>query len=736
MVLTGWPALTAYWTLVAAAGWGLTSLIPLRWLPLERPAAAALTGLVGSTMLGILLALVLGPGAAAALVPPALIAALTFARFRPGKFRLWATQVRQGIRTAGFRWSLATVVVTGLGSWFLFSHALQVGPHGTLLAASNLWGDWSVHASYVQSFHLGHNLPPRDSVESGTAFRYPFLVDFQPALLEALGQNLAGALDMPSFVVGWAAMVLVFQLATRVTRRPAAGALALGLVLFGGGLGFVGAYGDGCQQLAVSQPGFDSAACTHLSTATPSAVAAYLGHIPTELTHLPRFYDGQQQPDPPLPDLQWYEPLLVYWLPQRDFAFGVGMVALGLSCLWEAVRRRRTPLAISAGVLTAAVPLFNPFGYLFLGLSALWWSGRRGWWRGVAASILPAAVLGLPQLYFEVAGPHGSATGPLGPNLFPALDLGWLSHASSACTAAQLHAGYACSALYLAGASPPDMVRYVGQTLSQPSFYGAFLGFWLSNTGIFLVLAVGLVALATVRGRTPDRARRLQLLRFWAPGWAAFLLANLVITQPWNWDNTKLLSYWYLVAAIPLAWLLTQVPRGAWLRGLAAAATLTLVLSGVLAELAGLQGRSSTLQTPPSGATSTLAGPPELTVAREVERRTNPRAIFLTEGQPNDPVTSLAGRTAVLGYYGWLWSYGQPLAARYRAVQLMYAGCPASGSCQVGYLLARYRVGYIEFEPGDYNQIAANLAWYRDQHLPVVASAPGYLILDVRSLWR
>ena len=736
MVLTGWPALTAYWLLVAGAGWGLTSLIRLRWLPLERLAAAALTGLVGSTLLGFLVALALGPGAAAALLPPALITALAGARVRPWKRRPSLARLHPEFSTAGFRWSLTIVVATGLGSWFLFAHALQVGPHGTLVAASNLWGDWSVHTSYVQSFHLGHNLPPRDSVEAGTAFRYPFLVDFQPALMEALGQNLAGALDMPSFVVGWAAMVLVFQLATRVTRRPAAGALALGLVLFGGGLGFLGAYGDGCQQLAVSRPGFDPAACTHLSAATPSAVVAFVGHIPTELTHLPRFYDGQQQLDPPLPDLQWYEPLLVYWLPQRDFAFGMGLVALGLSCLWEAVRRRRLPLAISAGVLTAAVPLFNPFGYLFLGLSALWWSWRRGWWRGMAAALIPAALLGLPQLFFEVAGPHGSATGPLGPNLFPALDLGWLSHATSACTATQLQAGAACSSLYLTGASPLVILRYLGQTLSQPSFYGAFLGFWLSNTGIFLVLAVGLVTLAAARGRTPARARRLQLLRFWAPGWVAFLLANLVITQPWNWDNTKLLSYWYLVAAIPLAWLLTQAPRGAWLRVLAAAATLTLVLSGVLAELAGLEGRSTTLQTQPSGATATLAGPPELTVAREVERRTSPKAIFLTEGQPNDPVTALAGRTAVLGYYGWLWSYGQPLAARYRAVQLMYAGCPGSGPCRLGYLLARYRVGYVEFEPGDYNRIAANLAWYRSQHLPVVASAPGYLVLDVRSLWR
>ena len=726
--------LAAYWVLVAAAGWGLTAFIRLRWRPFERLAAAALVGQVGSTLAGFALAIPLGPGPAAALGPPAAIAALTLG-WRRGRLRPDPDRIRRGVRTSAFRWSLVVVLATGLGSWFLFAHALQVGPHGTLVAAANLWGDWSVHTSYAQSFHLGHNLPPTDSVEAGTSLRYPFLVDFQPALLEGLGQNLAGALDMTSFAVAWAAMVLIFQLASRVTRRSAAGALALGLVLFGGGLGFVGAYGDGCQQLAVSRPGFDSAACTHLGAATPSAVVAFIGHLPTELTHLPRFYDGQQQADPPLPDLQWYEPLLVYWLPQRDFAFGMGLVALGLSCLWAATRRRRLSLAVCAGVVAAAAPLFNPFGYLFLGLAAIWWTWRRRWWRGMAGFLLPAGLLGLPQLGFEVSGPHGSASGPLGPNLFPALDLGWLSHASQTCTAAQFHAG-PCAALFLAGSSPLVIARYLAQTLSRPSFYGAFLGFWLSNTGAFTVLAAALVALVVWRSRPGTRARRLQLLSFWGPGWAAFLLANVVITQPWNWDNTKLLSYWYLVAAIPVAWLLTQVPRGAWLRGLAAAATVSLVLSGVLAEVAGLEGRSSVLQTPPTGATAALAGAPELQVARAVELRTSPRAVFLTEGQPNDPVTSLAGRAAVLGYYGWLWSYGQPLASRYRAVQLMYAGCPKSGPCAVGALLARYRVSYVEFEPGDYNQIQVNLAWYRAQHLPVVASAPGYVIFDVRRLWR
>jgi hypothetical protein len=89
----------------------------------------------------------------------------------------------------------------------------------------------------------------------------------------------------------------------------------------------------------------------------------------------------------------------------------------------------------------------------------------------------------------------------------------------------------------------------------------------------------------------------------------------------------------------------------------------------------------------------------------------------------------------VLAYDGWLWSYGQPLSGRYDAVEAMYAGCPSGSKCQVGSLLRRYRVSYVEFESGDYNNIRLNQAWYQNQDLPVLVRSGGYVIYDVRSLW-
>ncbi|MGH7639566.1 MAG: hypothetical protein ACREOL_01440, partial [Candidatus Dormibacteria bacterium] len=425
-----------YWALAFLAGLALVDLLPLDWRLMERLAAGLLVGVVASSLLSLGLALWLGMGPGAALAAPAILlllggmAGLPLWRRRLGAQRtLWLERQLARWETAGERAGLLVALALGAGFYFLFTRAVQPEAGQLLANYPTVWADWSAHASYAQNLLLGHNLPPTDVLESGAALRYPFLPDFQSALLGTLGQNVLGAMDVGSWLISWAAAVLIWQLAWRVTRRPVAAALALCLALLGGGLGFVGLYGDGCQQLAHAQATFQASACTHLGPQTPGAVAGFLGHLPTELTHLPRSYDGQSQTDPPLPDLEWYEPLLAYWLPQRDFDYGVGLVALLSLLLWEASRGRRRELALGAGVLGAALPWFNPFGYMAVGLIGLWWLGRRGWWGRLGLYLLPLLLLGLPRMLFVVLGPHGQLVSPAGSNLFPQLDVGWLAHA-------------------------------------------------------------------------------------------------------------------------------------------------------------------------------------------------------------------------------------------------------------------------------------------------------------------
>jgi hypothetical protein len=110
-------------------------------------------------------------------------------------------------------------------------------------------------------------------------------------------------------------------------------------------------------------------------------------------------------------------------------------------------------------------------------------------------------------------------------------------------------------------------------------------------------------------------------------------------------------------------------------------------------------------------------------------------AVFLTSGRPNDPVLTVAGRTAVMGYYGWVWSYGIDIGNRPADEHTMYAGCSTS-TCPVLGLLHQYRVDYVEVDDrvNDPGAITTNVntAWWSQQSFPVVARSQHIVIYDVR----
>ena len=170
----------------------------------------------------------------------------------------------------------------------------------------------------------------------------------------------------------------------------------------GRGLGLIGLYGDGCQQ-SPHRSGLGASSCAGLTQQTPGAAAAFVAHLPTELTHLPRSYDGRVSPT--RRSLTWRErPPPGLLATSTRFRFRTGTGGSAQPALWEAYRGRRKAVLVAAGVGAAALPWFNPFGFLVIALVGLWWLGRRGWWRGLACYLVPLLLLGLPRMLYLVAG--------------------------------------------------------------------------------------------------------------------------------------------------------------------------------------------------------------------------------------------------------------------------------------------------------------------------------------------
>ena len=74
---------------------------------------------------------------------------------------------------------------------------------------------------------------------------------------------------------------------------------------------------------------------------------------------------------------------------------------------------------------------------------------------------------------------------------------------------------------------------------------------------------------------------------------------------------------------------------------------------------------------------------------------TDPRAIFLTAPEHNSAIPTLGGRRVVLGYPGWIWTYGiNDWTTRQQDVETMLQGKPASLD-----LAHRYGVTYVVIGP-------------------------------------
>ncbi len=256
---------------------------------------------------------------------------------------------------------------------------------------------------------------------------------------------------------------------------------------------------------------------------------------------------------------------------------------------------------------------------------------------------------------------------------------------------------------------------------------------------------------ASVASRWPVRlGLSAPLLRFFLATVPIFVLANIVVFQSWDWDNTKLFVYWYLGVALLVAAISVRLWVGVGRRALSVLLVGSMIATGAL-EVARLiphtppcsaaEARTSTC--PP--ATSPLLGPYTLAsaqdgqLASEIEARTAPDAVFLIPDSStawDDPATLLTGRPAVMGWTGWLWSYGFDYGPRQQAVGVAYQGCgsaPIAGCPSILTVLRRYDVSYVEVNSA---VPPSGAGWWAAQRLHVTASSSSAVIYDVRSLTR
>lgn len=203
-----------------------------------------------------------------------------------------------------------------------------------------------------------------------------------------------------------------------------------------------------------------------------------------------------------------------------------------------------------------------------------------------------------------------------------------------------------------------------------------FLFFWIKNQGLlFFLIPLGLVkASKEIRGG-------------FLPFVLLFILGNLFIFQPWPWDNTKIFTVYFLYASILAALAIENFlkEKRSYLKFLGLCLIFLSVFSGLLDNLRLFQYQYRRLL---------LLDKKQIEVAEWVRSNTPKDSLFLTSDNHDHPVPILTGRPIVLGFRGWLWTYGIDYKRQERDVRLMFKGDNQSLK-----IMKDYGVDYIFIGP-------------------------------------
>lgn len=273
----------------------------------------------------------------------------------------------------------------------------------------------------------------------------------------------------------------------------------------------------------------------------------------------------------------------------------------------------------------------------------------------------------------------------------------------------------------------PELVfSMYGSATSASAFFEFFFGwdsgetnfvwFWIKNTGILIPLIIAAVYLLwkpDKKGRESSIDRR-SLLLFYVPFVVLFVISNVAKLAPWQWDNIKVLVYWF-VGSIPLVVIVLATMWNGdkfWK-----------VAAGICFAVLIFSGAIDVWRTVSRQISYRVFDPDAIAVANRLKASTLPNVLVLNAPSYNTAII-LSGRRSLMRYPGHLASHGIEYHEREEDVKLMYRGGPAAVA-----MMEKYGIEYVLISPEEKSSMGPNEAFFT--RYPVVAESGQYRIYKV-----
>lgn len=238
-----------------------------------------------------------------------------------------------------------------------------------------------------------------------------------------------------------------------------------------------------------------------------------------------------------------------------------------------------------------------------------------------------------------------------------------------------------------------------------------FWFFWLKNLGLYLIFLI--TSLSIIKKYTHWN----KIITFYLPALCIWILCNIFVFQPWEFDNMKLFVFWFLLSTIMIAVYFNYLTEKnkVFFKISAIILFLITILPGLLTVYRELK------------LSFILYTQADLELADFVKKNTKTSDIFLTTDQHNNPISSLAGRQILMGYRGWLWSHGIDYKERFNDLLNIY-----NGSDNAYQLISQYNPNYILVEKKPDSPWLINQNYFRNYFRPIFEN-PSYVLYKIEN---
>ena len=589
--------------------------------------------------------------------------------------------------------------------WFFFQRAMMETAEGAIfIGSSHNLGDLPFHLGAIFSFTDGQNFPPENPSFAFAKFTYPFMVDLVAATFVKFGARTSDALLVQNVFLAFSLLIVLERFVFKLTANRLAAKLAAPLLFFCGGFGFVWFFRDA---FAASE-GFYN----------------YLWHLPLDYTIRESKF-------------RWGNSLTTLFLTQRSLLLGMPLTLIALEKVWEIFEGKKTeysrqnieiasrksegerantetektfsifhfPFSIFlTGLLAGMLPLVHThsLAVLFVVCACLFFLSVEKWrlWLAFGAGVV---VIAIPELLWATTG---SATRF---GLFFGRNFGWDARGENIFVFYARNLGLFIP-LLIAG-----IYFYFSQKNqdTQPDANENKLTAKTNKTALKDDVSIE-------KGNHFSLADR-RLLLFYIPFLLCFVVSNTLRLAPWEWDNIKILIYWFVGSLPFVAILLARFwqSKNAFYKLFAAACFVSLTLAGAL-DVWRVCSRAINYQ---------VFETDSVRLAEQIKQKTEPRAMFLNAPTYNSAVV-LSGRRSFMRYIGHLSSYAIDYAPRENELKRIY-----EGSALTADLLKKYGIEYVVVSPEErsYYQTAGielNEDYFRK--FPVVAEVGQYRVYKIK----